>query len=270
MGYVSILSTQTDANSPLNQPLFDALRGNDEYFYDILVTTGIAQGNLKTSTEEESEALGAGVGQNETFSDVGEHGFGPRFKSGTANCDYYAYPISTTNASTSYGTYVYLYAVDNQTLYAQIRYIQSSRNCPVVWLKRNTITGDIVGIHFSPECGGYESPFKAAGQDLADMEVLALELDRSPDLKKHLFENYGKAGGSWCWQIGLGLFTGAVTLGNTASPIAPDMTAEQKQWMIEAGYDKPHHVNMTDAAPALYSPEVKVVSFDFHKELADV
>jgi len=33
MAWTTILSTQTDANSPLNQALFDAIRGNLEYLY---------------------------------------------------------------------------------------------------------------------------------------------------------------------------------------------------------------------------------------------
>jgi hypothetical protein len=221
-------------------------------------TSAVGQGELKTSTEEESSGATATV----TFASVGSYGFYPQVKGSVFNATG-GWRISDPAADpgTTYVTIAYLTHTDG-THYIQIRYIQASRDCPVVYLRRNKITGNIINIHFDPECSGYNHPW-ANGNDNSDFDILAFELKRDQNLCEHLYTNYGKAGESWCWQIGLGLFTGAIVLGEKTSPLKSDMTIEQKEWMIEAGYEKPYHVNITDTTPALYHSEVKVIDFNF-------
>jgi len=62
MAFVQILPGETDANSPLNQTLFDKLRGNQDYFYyDRLGASGHNHnGTLPNGPQLTSAAYGAG------------------------------------------------------------------------------------------------------------------------------------------------------------------------------------------------------------------
>lgn len=281
MAYNLPADSEVDTNSPGNETLMQKIKDSIEYLGDHVAGHShdgsaagegptIAQGGLKTATEEESSAVAAHI----TFSSVGSYGFYPQVRGNIAAATG-AWQLmglpgvgghTHRNPGTTYITSAGLTVTDN-THYIQIRYIQASRNFPVVYIKRHIPTGDVIGIHFDPECGGYENPFHTAGQDMTDMEVFAIELNRNVVLKKHLYANYGKADRSWCYQIGLGLFVGAIELKEKIEPLKPNMTDEQKQWMDSMGLVYSHDVNKTDTTPALYSPNVKVVDFEFHKEL---
>jgi hypothetical protein len=266
MAWVTISADRTDAEKPLSEVLMDDVRTDLDALFDGSAFSGsIGQGALKSTTEEESQALGSGNDIVETFSNVGAYGFYPRIKvSGVNKGECFIRGDDGNDWGTSYTTQIYMKNTDvagTVTYYAIIRYIQASRNEPVVWLVQES-DGNISGIHFSPECCGYDTPWPNHPRK-DSIKIFAIELKRSPELCKHLFKNFGKAGESWCWQIGLAIHEGLIHFKSQTDPLLPNMTDKQRRWMIDNGLDHDYDVSKTTSAPALYHPDVKVLDFSF-------
>lgn len=259
MAWQTIAASETDANSPLNQTLMGKIRGNLDKLGDN--TSGhshsggaagegpkIHQGGLQTSIQE---ATVGGWGSNPfsanyVLGSVGSYGFWPQIKvddpTFVNNLDLRVL-VDLDSAPVSYTTYINLsFNITSnvyRTLFASFRYIQASRDEPVVWLLRKKSTGEIIGSIFDPETSGLSHPFADQGDNLdPDLEVAVLELKRDDMLRFHLFKNLTSFG--LLWQIKLGLALGVIKIKEQVAPLFE--------------------------APSLMSRDVKVLDFDFFPE----
>lgn len=218
-----------------------------------LAASSVSQSKLKSSLESES-----GNGNSE-FSDVGQYGFYPQIKDSVALG--YSARIASGVTNTTYKTYINL-SGSSGTPEARIRYIEASRDFPVVWIRREKSTGLIMNTHFSPECTGESHPWEL--MDNSGMNIYAIELKRNPEICEHLYSNFGKADESFLWQINLGLLLEIVKLGKAVKPLKAKQTKGSK-WMKENKFNHYDIAIKTDTAPGLYAPGVKVVDFTFDK-----
>ena len=170
----------------------------------------IAQGGLKTALEEVSVTNSAG-GTNVTLSNAGEHGFYPRIKSDNAGRNVTVQIASGYTSTEAYATIIDMMVVTD-TCFAQFRYIQASRDEPVLWLLREKATGLQLASSYQPECIGDSHPFNDwNGAPLNDThEILCLQLSDDIRLRRHLEHGFKEHG--YLWQLHLGLYTGKIKL----------------------------------------------------------
>lgn len=259
MAWQTIAASETDANSPLNQTLMGKIRGNLDKLGDN--TSGhshsgaaagegpkIHQGGLQTSIQEVMLfRTGPGAySANYVLSSVGSYGFWPQVKVDNGalvdNIDLRVL-VDLDSAPVSYTTYINLsFNITSnvqRTLFAGVRYIQASRDEPVVWLLRKKSTGEIIGSIFDPEASGLSHPFADQEDNPdSDLEVAVLELKRDDMLRFHLFKNLTSFG--LLWQVKLGLALGVIKLKEQVAPLLE--------------------------APSIMSKDVKVLDFDFFPE----
>lgn len=143
------------------------------------------------------------------------------------------------------------------TFFLRSRYIQASRNEPIIWIKKHILRG-VETMVFDPESSGFGIPF---GDDLTDCEILVIELRRSVKLCEHLFQHYSREQ-SFLSQIERGLNLGAIILKDQVDPLLPEED-DKLTWLLTSGFDTDYDVVKSGAAPALYVPDVKVVNFTF-------
>lgn len=174
----------------------------------------IAQGALKTTTEEVSVT---NANTNVTLSNVGSYGFYPQIKSDSAGRNMTVQIANAYSSLTSYATIVFISIVVD-TGFAQFRYVQASRDEPVLWLLREKVTGLQLASSYQPECGGETHPFNDInGEPLNDThEILCLQLNDNILLRRHLEENAKQYG--YLWQLHLGLYTGQIKITGNANP----------------------------------------------------
>ena len=218
MTWQTIAASETDANSPLNQNLMDKIRGNLEALRDGSAAAWagiISQAMLKTSTQE--VYVTAQQDQNFNLYSAGDYGFYPRIKVTGGSTGHEA-RIAYEPSNQNYWYNLWLKAGTGNSVYAQVRYIQASRDEPVVWLLRRIGTGEVLAAVFDPEARGETHPFLDWRGREGEADIVCLELKRDDRLRLHLFENYRKAGESWLGQIAFGLFVGALALKEKAAP----------------------------------------------------
>ena len=233
MAWQDIGADETDADSPLNQTLMDKIRGNLDALHD---GGGVTSAGLKAGLQEVSTNSTTGV--NLELASAGEFAFFPRIKSGSspgwASANLPVQVLTGGNYKTMVWLQSYASAV---TVFASVRYVQASRDEPVVWLERVRETGEVISSVFDPEGSGDAPPFINMEED---REAVAIELRRSDALRRHLFNNINDYG--VLWQVHLGMLTGEIKPGRAASP------------MMGA-----------DRAPALHHRSAKVVDFTYKK-----
>ena len=78
----------------------------------------------------------------------------------------------------------------------------------------------------------------------------------------HLFKNHRWADNDFLTQFLLGLWCGAIKLGDQVAPLSPQETAGSR-WLWDAGYRSAYDIVKSDAVPALYAKDVKVIDFEF-------
>jgi hypothetical protein len=153
MAYVQLTSAQTDAESPLNQTLFDTIRGNFDFLTngtnistDLVLTASIKDANvttakiadanvntakLKTSTSETTVLPGT----NTTLSITTEYSFGFLVKGSSTGAGAFIRSedvwqaeaaVNTTVLTTSYAKRYYIQSSPGYTTYLKYRYITAS------------------------------------------------------------------------------------------------------------------------------------------------
>ena len=212
------------------------------------------------STYAAALTQGAGGG-NHQFA-LGHSVFWPSIKHSGAN-------LSDVRVASAYAVPAdYVWNCHLQTgansLFVRFRYVQASRDYPVVYLCREKTTGHVKHAHFHPEGAGYDHPFGDYRKGLPpELEIVAIELKRSSELCEHLYKNHTNEN-CFLTQIMLGVWTGAIELKGHADPLMPKESAGS-QWLWDNGFRDPYDIVKSDAAPALYAPDVKVVDFAFDK-----
>lgn len=113
---------------------------------------------------------------------------------------------------------------------------------PAMWIRRRKATGLIDFIIYEPNCTGRKHP--AIGPTHPDDEVIFIELDKDPELIKHVLQNYDhdacNAPGYPIWEFKVALIAGNLVLG-------PEKIPELD----------------TDSAPGLHHPEVQCLDYTF-------
>lgn len=279
MAWSAIAAAETDADSPLNQALMDKIRGNlDQLYADTGSGAGIAQGNLKTTTEEETFATTTGDLTQWVIGNVKTIGASYvtavsylYYDKGAADGARWNAAAATVYQETfaSVGSYGFFPQIkyDANTAYIQIRYIQASRDEPIVFLRVRKADNFIEAAQFNPEARGDRHPFinywegeGYANDPHGEYDFVCIQLKDSPLLCEHLYKNYGKAGHSWLWQIYLALYTGIIRLSGPGVARLPAYTDKTKD------YEAFDLVDPT-IAPCLHHPDTKLMSFDFDQEL---
>jgi len=264
---IEIGDSRIAAGEPITEDLMKDYRDRDDECLDYIQASAgyqnwVAQAHLKSSTEEQSIAAGAIPGVL-IFVNVGEYGFYPRVHSssdagGSDMSIGVDLGINYGVNSLAYVTQVYVSggAGANPT-YAKIRYVQASRNEPVVWIKRDKANSEILGLHFDPECIGFGQIFDP---DLH--ELFCLQLKNNKAFCKKLFKDYHHSGDSFLMQVQSALDSGALTLKGSAQPRLPK-TDEAHEKMKAGGMLAPYLISKSGAAPALYAPDVRLVDFHY-------
>lgn len=182
MAYSQMTTAETDADSPLNEPLFTKIKNNFDAIVDSgtsKIATGmvtqasaaaacIGQGELKTSTEEQSVLIGGATGVGTvTFSSIATYGLIPQTKVNTTNT--HDVWFTRTTSVTTYGTQCRITSLSgttNVTHYVQMRYVTASPphaldGIPVwpkfLYLLRHKTSGLILRSSFSDDPPGYHS-----------------------------------------------------------------------------------------------------------------
>lgn len=89
---------------------------------------------------------------------------------------------------------------------------------PAIWLVRDKITKEVTASLFEFYSHGRTEP---ATGEIAGKELILIELDWDPKLWGHLMDKFNSnipEAKSIYWQILLGIFTGAIVLGDVKAP----------------------------------------------------
>ena len=235
MAYSEITAAETDTDSESNQTLWDKVKDNFTYLYNCVIgttTRWVHRAYLATDTIEVSQGSGPS-GANKLVDDAGGYGFWPTIKGSGAGTEVTFSGSLASTPGTTYATRVYLAVGSAGTAYVKMRYVQATRDEPVMWMLKNLATGNYDSVCYFPEGSFKYIPFD---EDLSGKDVYAIQLKNFPDILNAINAAKTTFDDSRLIPFSLGVLLGQIVL---------------------KGPDKPRYDSII--APALHDARVKVV-----------